>query len=1168
MSVERQSAENLGRIPLAIRSLTFYWRAHVAVLLGVAVAGAVLTGALLVGDSMRSSLRDVALRRLSGVDYALVAPSFFRQALADDLDTLPAFASSFGSAVPAIVLKAGLTHSETGALIRDVNLWGVDKRFWKRSDKPSNDDPTADLGRDLLVNEPLAREIGIKPGQDVLIRMGASAAISPEMLFGRSESAVLTRRVTVRAVLPAEGMGQFALSTTQREPLNAYMSLTQMQRWLDQHGRVNALLVGRGSAEDPPRSTDTPDLQQLLDSQLKLDDLGLRLRLDHARGFMSLESETFLIPPAVEEAVRHVGEQQGLRVGSVLSTLAISIKAGDASPDGRPNAIPYSVVTALDPGALAISRLTLIDGSAVGRIAPGEILLNSWASNDLGVSGQQDVTLSFFVTAEFGQLETRQAGFRLRGVVDLSGGAADPGYTPDYPGVTDTENMGDWDPPFPVDMSRIRDVDEEYWRQHRTTPKAFVGLADGLEMWATQGSRFGRLTAMRLGARRLGAMRLDGGPDQSLDSLAARFESALVDHLGGRPLGRTFTALREQALQAATGSTDFAGLFIGFSIFLMFSAAMLVVLMFRLGVERRAAEVGILLAVGYSRLQVAKMFLIEGSVVVLAGTLLGFVGSTAYAGFMLAGLRSWWSDAVNAPFVKLYVSSSSLMIGGAGTVLVALVSIMAGLHGLRKFSACGLLAGRFDESSAMRGRDRRAAGSWTFALPAGLAGIAAALPSFVATASPEIFFFVSGALLLLACLIFVRRCLRTPARGMITRPGTVAILSLGVRNAARHPGRSTQTIALIASAVFIIVTVQAFRIEVKGSDSSRSGGTGGFALVAESAVPILFDLNTSAGQEALGITDSASAALGEAFVIPFRLRPGDDSSCRNLYRPTQYRIIGATDEMIQRGGFGFAAVLKSGTDAELRPWRMLLKRFDDGAIPVIGDESAVKWQLHSGLGQDLAIRDESGRSRILRFVALLKNSMLQDELILAESDFISLFPSRDGYSFFLISAPQEKIAEVSNVLELELARFGFDARSASERLAGYVAVQNTYLSIFQALGGLGLILGTVGLAAVLLRNVWERRSELALMRAVGFGRPALGAMVLAENAMLVIAGILAGLIPALVAMTPHIIQRPRAIPWFSIVLILAAVFVVAMISAALAVMPTLRARLLPSLRRE
>ena len=138
--------------------------------------------------------------------------------------------------------------------------------------------------------------------------------------------------------------------------------------------------------------------------------------------------------------------REGLQVGSLLSTLAISIAVGDPSSEGGPREIPYSVVTALDPAALAISRLTLVDGSAVDRLEPGEILLNSWAMNDLGISEEQDVRLSFFVTAEFGQLETRWAAFRLRGTCDLSGGAADPGYTPDYPGVTDTENMGDWDP--------------------------------------------------------------------------------------------------------------------------------------------------------------------------------------------------------------------------------------------------------------------------------------------------------------------------------------------------------------------------------------------------------------------------------------------------------------------------------------------------------------------------------------------------------------------------------------------------------------------------------------------------------------------------------------------------------------------------------------------------
>ena len=64
--------------------------------------------------------------------------------------------------------------------------------------------------------------------------------------------------------------------------------------------------------------------------------------------------------------------------------------------------------------------------------------------------------------------------------------------------------------------------------------------------------------------------------------------------------------------------------------------------------------------------------------------------------------------------------------------------------------------------------------------------------------------------------------------------------------------------------------------------------------------------------------------------------------------------------------------------------------------------------------------------------------------------------------------------------------FGGDATSTAERLARFHRVENTYLSTFQTLGGLGLLLGTVGLATVLLRNVLERRRELALLAAVGY----------------------------------------------------------------------------------
>ena len=153
-------------------------------------------------------------------------------------------------------------------------------------------------------------------------------------------------------------------------------------------------------------------------------------------------------------------------------------------------------------------------------------------------------------------------------------------------------------------------------------------------------------------------------------------------------------------------------------------------------------------------------------------------------------------------------------------------------------------------------------------------------------------------------------------------------------------------------------------------------------------------------------------------------------------------------------------------------------------------------------------------------------------------------------------------------LEEQLEDYALDVTGTVERLSTYLAIQNTYLSTFQTLGGLGLLLGTVGLAVVLLRNVWLRRSELALLRSLGFSLPRLGYMILAENAALVVAGLLSGSIPALVAIAPHLLTKPGEIPWVTLLLTLTGVLIIGLGTGAAAVASTLRAPLIPALRSE
>ena len=859
-----------------------------------------------------------------------------------------------------------------------------------------------------------------------------------------------------------------------------------------------------------------------------------------------------LIDPAIETAVA---------AGDVAFAPGLTYLANRISKEGHAvktsGGIPYSTVTAIDP---ARTRLEVVRGSS--SIQPGDVLLNEWSAEDLGAKVGDRITLTYFVTGEFGRLEEREATFVLRGVVSSVGEATDPGWVPEYKGVTDTENLSDWEPPFPMDMTAIREKDEIYWDAYRTTPKAFVALEDGLRLWGEDAERFGRYTTMRIQPTPHGA---------DLAESAAALESALLRSLDASAVGLSFDPVRARMTEAGAGTTDFGGLFIGFSFFLIASAAMLVALLFRLGIERRAGEVGLLLALGFAPRAVAMLLVVEGMFTAVVGGVLGVLGSLGYAWFMLEGLRSWWSDAVNTPFLRLHVSTQSVAIGLTASLLLAIVSMSWSIRGLTGIPTCALLGCAGILPVTKRGsltvQKGGAAQRW-LAVGGGIVAISVASVSLLSDLMPQtVAFFMSGSALLVACVARFSVHLRGERmEHVIQQTGRGAMVRLGMRNAKRHRGRSVLTTGLIASATFLIVALDAFYVDAGAADGGLNSGSGGFALYAESATPLVYDLNTPGGRESLGVT--TAGAFEGVSVFPFRLRSGDDASCVNLYKPTEHRVIGASQAMIRRGGFAFSSSIAETDAQRSNPWTLLNRAFPDGAIPIIGDESAVMWQLHLGLGKDLVIQDERGRDVRLRFVALLAGSALQDELIVAESHFVQLFPSIDGHGFLLIEAEQDRAAAVGDLLERELESFGFDVGSTENRLAGYLAVQNTYLSTFQLLGGFGLILGTVGMTAVMLRNVWERRGELALMRAVGFSRMAIGWVVLSENTMLLIVGLFAGVASALVAVGPHILTRPTTIPWASLGMTLGAVFAVGVLAGVVAIIPALRAPLIPALRRE
>ena len=370
-------------------------------------------------------------------------------------------------------------------------------------------------------------------------------------------------------------------------------------------------------------------------------------------------------------------------------------------------------------------------------------------------------------------------------------------------------------------------------------------------------------------------------------------------------------------------------------------------------------------------------------------------------------------------------------------------------------------------------------------------------------------------------------------------------------------------IALVASATFVILSVGSFRKDGGIDVADPHGESGGYRLMAWSLVPLHHDLTTAGSRAALGLED---ADLEGVSVARFRARRREDASCLNLYQPREPTVLAPTPSFLEEGRFRFQSTLAETPEEEANPWRLLERERDaDGAIPVVADAGSLMYILHRALGDVMTLGDTGVK---VRFVGALAPGLFQGEILMGERHFLEAFPDEGGYSFFLLDVPQERATAVSEALEASLTDFGFDVTGTAERLHDYHQVENTYIATFQALGALGLLLGTVGLGTVLVRNALEQKGELALLRAVGYRRGHVSRMVIAENAALVGLGFLAGAIPALVAIAPVLIERGGALPLALLGLLLVALAVTGALVSWLAVSFIQRLPLVASLRAE
>ena len=342
--------------------------------------------------------------------------------------------------------------------------------------------------------------------------------------------------------------------------------------------------------------------------------------------------------------------------------------------------------------------------------------------------------------------------------------------------------------------------------------------------------------------------------------------------------------------------------------------------------------------------------------------------------------------------------------------------------------------------------------------------------------------------------------------------------------------------------------------------TDRAGPTGGWTTIAGFGEPTSVDPLDPEARASLGLTDEESQAVAGCTIARLRSNGGDDASCTNLYAAGRPVVLGAGPAFVARGGFAFVAhaPLAAG---ETNPWRLLDRT--GGPVPAVLDQATAQWALKlGGLAARFTLPDEAGRPVECEIVGLLAPGILQGAVVVAEANFERMFPGRSGYGTALVderAVPADRRAVARAGLARAWADAGPTFAATADRLRSLMAVQNTFLAGFQALGTLGLLLGTAGVAAVQMQGVLERLGSLALLRAVGFTPGRIRRLLVLETLLTVGLGLAAGVLAGCLAVAPALAGAAARLPlrWIALTCVatLATAAVAAAVAAARTVIP-------------
>ncbi len=1039
------SKTNMTILKLIIKTLLHYPMTSLATAAGIAVSSAIICGAFIIGDSLRVSLEQIVEYRLGEVTHTITAGDrLFQRNIDERLGDDRLFSAS------VLKTEGVATVQGSDSQINRVSVLGVGSRFEKViGAKPQ----TFTLGHgQAIISENIANRLNVDTGDFLLLRLETLNPIPPNTPFVSDANLTVSRRVEIKSILSKEDYGHFNLNVSQSAPFNIFVDQGWLNLIMDLDDRANLLAISAGE------NVDAVYIKEAMKRSWQLEDIGLQLSMTEELRDYKLTSERVFIDKYAGSKISEALTDAQMH----LTYFVNSIQSGEYET-------PYSFINASD--------------KYFQNKDSDSIVINQWLADDLKVEPGDTIVIKYYVIGPLRELEEYADEFVVSGIITMDEAVKDSILMPHLPGLSDAESCFDWDAGVPVDLDRIRQKDEDYWDDFRGTPKGYVSLTKGVELWQ---NRFGNLTSIIFSG-------------EVYDETIIREKAG--NAINPFNIGFQLNEVRKRGTEAARGGVDFSSLFAGLGMFVVFAGLLLTALLVQFNLNKKQNQVRLFAYLGYSKPLIRKIIAGEAVVIIIIGVLAGLVLSIGYSKLVFEALNTIWHDIVRADVLLLHVNSLSLLPGLAISAALGFIVVMISIN---KTVGAG---------KSKKDRKKKVKKAYSFKKYVLTAAVAFSTLTLLTTVylitfnqQSLLIWFITG-LFMLAALLSWAYYLLTHSGKPFNEKLTISYLS--IKNIIRNPVRSFTIISLLALGCFVIIVTAANRKEMTIDPYNKTGGTGGYQLIVESTVPVLRNLNSPGTKRDLGLPEESS-------YLQFFSAYDDDASCHNLNRVANPRILAASPLQLE-GRFSF--VRSKDLPEDSNPWMLLEQKHKD-VIPAIADQAVIQWGLNKAIGDTLRYTNSKGEEVKLLLVGGIANSVLQGNVIISLNNFLNHFPTFEGSNVILVETPEEESEKIAEELGFIFRDHGWEITRTEKKLAEFASVENTYLRIFFLLGAFGMLLGTVGLAVVVANTLLQRRSETALYRALGFSTKTILRIYFNEYVLIFLAGIVAGFAPAIIATFP------------------------------------------------